>query len=268
MISQVEIREKLLATLEEFHDFCEKNSLRYYLFGGTLLGAVRHNGYIPWDDDIDVAMPREDYDLLIGLAGSFNHPFQLRERKVEVEYVYPYAKLVNNSLIVEEGFYKPFQSGVWIDVFPLDYTFNIHLLQRIQFALIKTLRRFLMLKCGAFKIEERSLVSLRVLHLLARFVPRFVIDSLFFILVQGVGGLLSKKEIYANFHGAWGVKESAPVSIFESRVLYDFEGRKFWGFKDANFWLTKVYGDYMTLPEESKRISPHIGRVISYEGLD
>jgi lipopolysaccharide cholinephosphotransferase len=72
----------------------------------------------------------------------------------------------------------------------------------------------------------------------------------------------SNKKHLANFQGAWGIKESAPKTLFENRILLSFEGKEFWAVKDFDFWLTKVYGDYMKLPPEEKRVPEHIGRIV------
>lgn len=112
----------LLDLLRQFDDVCKRSGLRYYLFGGTLLGAIRHKGIIPWDDDIDVVMPREDYDRFLGLASVFPDPYHLQVPGVEPGYGYSFAKLRNVKTTASSDIflYAPFNQGMFLDVFPLD----------------------------------------------------------------------------------------------------------------------------------------------------
>lgn len=248
-----------------FHRFCKQHNLRYYLLGGTLLGAVRHKGFIPWDDDLDVAMPRSDYNKLLELHSKIPNGFSLSCYDKDDSYIYPFAKYCNNGLIVKEPLYKPFETGVWIDIFPLDFTFKSSIGQRAHFFLVDVFRKLLILRTGAFKLGKRTSVFIKTAifaHKLSKIIPVSFIFKVFDLLQVSVPRLLSLDSVYANFHGAWGVKETAPVSLFTNPVKYKFEGEHFWGISDAGFWLSKVYGDYMTLPPKHKQISEHIGRIV------
>lgn len=110
--------------LLQFDLVCKKNNLKYWVDGGTLLGTVRHNGFIPWDDDIDVIMPRKDYDYFISnCAKFFDSPYFLQTPFTDTGYYYSYAKLRNsNTSCISKVFAKTgFNHGICIDVFPLDY---------------------------------------------------------------------------------------------------------------------------------------------------
>ncbi|MGN0334339.1 MAG: phosphorylcholine transferase LicD [Lachnospiraceae bacterium] len=112
-----------LDLLEKFMEVCEKHDLTYYVSGGTLLGAVRHDGMIPWDDDIDVAMKREDYDKFIKLAGEFRAPYFLQCRETEKGYFRGHAQLRNSettAILKSEKYTADFNQGIFIDIFPLD----------------------------------------------------------------------------------------------------------------------------------------------------
>ena len=114
----------MLDLAENFVRVCEKHGLRYMLAGGSLLGAVRHGGFIPWDDDLDLAMPREDYDRFVGLAGEFSHPHFLQTALTDREYTITHAKLRNSetTALLPNHIEKDlrFNEGIFIDVFPLD----------------------------------------------------------------------------------------------------------------------------------------------------
>lgn len=111
-----------LEILKEFIRVCTKHHLQYYLVGGTCLGAVRHQGFIPWDDDIDVAMPRKDYDLFITMQDQMKPPYFIQTYRSDPNYIYNYAKVRDSSTTFIENYFACHQinHGVWIDVFPLD----------------------------------------------------------------------------------------------------------------------------------------------------
>ena len=113
----------ILDLIIEFDRVCRKHNIRYYVFYGALLGAVRHHGFIPWDDDFDVAMPRDDYERFIKLDKEFKMPYFLQTPYSDPESFYSYAKIRNsNTTGVAEMFkYQNFNHGIWMTVFPLDY---------------------------------------------------------------------------------------------------------------------------------------------------
>ena len=112
----------MLDMIVEFDKVCKKYDLTYYAIYGALLGAVRHKGFIPWDDDFDVAMPREDYERFIRLSDEFRHPYFLQTPYTDSEYFYSFAKIRNSNTtgVVEMFEYSKFNHGIWISVFPLD----------------------------------------------------------------------------------------------------------------------------------------------------
>lgn len=114
----------LLDLYMTFAEICEKHGLRYYAFSGMMLGAVRHNGFIPWDDDLDVAMPREDYNKFIEIAPKeMDYPYFVRTPYTDPGCYYSYIVLMNlsTSFIPKIFKSKPFKKGIPLDIFPLDY---------------------------------------------------------------------------------------------------------------------------------------------------
>lgn len=260
------VKHYLLETMDYFHEFCETHNLEYFIIGGTLLGAIRHEGFIPWDDDIDVIMPKKDYKKILNLLNSIDSPYELLNYKFDKNYVYQFSRLANNNLILEEEYYKPFHCGAWIDIFPLDYTYKNPLLRKLQFTLVSVLKKILIIRTASFKRDKYPPIIYMILALLHK-TTSILPKSIFFStisLVQDNFPLLHKNKgkFFANFQGGWGVKESVPTQVFKEKTLYNFEGRTYWGPKDAHTWLSKVYGDYMKLPEESKRKSHHKIKVI------
>lgn len=259
------VKKYLLETMVYFHEFCEEYNLQYFLVGGTLLGAVRHQGFIPWDDDIDIVMPRPDYDRLKQLQSQISAPYEFLDSSKDPNYIYPFIKITNSELIVQENFYKPFTSGVWIDVFPLDYTFSKKLLQKQHFFAVDIFRKALIIKHGAFKLNKHSNLTnilLKKIHPIAALIPSGFFDFLFYQLEAIPYKHLGQNHNLANLYGTWKELEVAPKSLFNEKKLYKFESYQFWGVKDAHFWLSKVYGDYMELPPEHKRTT-HIGHIVN-----
>lgn len=120
-----ELQQKERDLLKIFIDFCDKNKLTYFLVGGTLLGAIRHKGFIPWDDDIDVAMPREDYDKFIVLASKHftkDKDVFFQNYRTDKYYPYVFSKLRDSNTTFIEKIYKhvDMNHGVYIDIFPID----------------------------------------------------------------------------------------------------------------------------------------------------
>ena len=112
----------LLDMLSEIDRVCTENDLTYYLSSGTLLGAIRHKGFIPWDDDIDIAMPRSDYEKLIQLRSKFKYPFIVQTPYTENGYFMSFARVCNiNTTFASEIFiYNNYRQGCFIDIFPYD----------------------------------------------------------------------------------------------------------------------------------------------------
>lgn len=261
-----DIKKVLLETLCEFHDFCEENDLEYFLIGGTLLGAVRHKGFIPWDDDIDVIMPRSDYDKFIELANKLDHPLRLRVSKYEEDYRYPFMKLTNEKIVVEESGSKPFRTGIWIDIFPLDYTFSNKYLKSSHYFSARIMRSLLSIKYDYVDYSHYSKVKYQLIRGMKPFLPlitREQFDTLVRFIELFPGNFLHQKKYVANLYGAWGIKETAPADIFKTRKLYLFEGTYFWGPSNAHYWLKKVYSNYMQLPPIEERKSHHPIKLIS-----
>ena len=118
-----DLQKRLLVIFKAFAEVCEKHNLSYFLNGGSCLGAIRHKGFIPWDDDIDVMMPREDYEKFLTLQKEYEGtPYFIQCWKTDPHYIYGYAKLRDSSTTFIEDNYvnHRINHGVWIDIFPID----------------------------------------------------------------------------------------------------------------------------------------------------
>lgn len=253
----VELQRKELNILREFNSFCNKNNLNYSMIGGTLIGAVRHKGFIPWDDDIDVGMPRPDYERLIRIADKFPAGFKISTHGRDKGYIYPYAKCYDENTLFTESFVKPFTRGVWIDIFPLDGTFENKTLRNLHCYAIKFMRVILVCKVGAYFPNES--LSRRIVRNLFKLISVFFSKEVLFSVIDKLASFRDyKNSPYAgNFLGRWGIKETQPREVFDNRVLMDFSGEEAYGLEKYDSYLGSVYGDYMKLPPEESRKSDH-----------
>ena len=119
-ISADELKEIQLNLLNNIDHFCKSNGIQYFLAYGTLIGAIRHDGFIPWDDDIDIAMPRPDYDRFIKKFNAYSKDYQVEDYSITDNYPTPFAKVIDTRTEMRMTLYNQRSSGVYIDVFPID----------------------------------------------------------------------------------------------------------------------------------------------------
>ncbi len=249
-----------LDILKVFNAICRKHSIRYYLAYGTLLGAVRHQGFIPWDDDIDLLMPRPDYEKLTRLLreGVLPKGFSFGDLE-DPSYIFPYLKIFKEQTRVVEKKHKPAfrTSPVWIDVFPMDGIPSSGISRRFTFSVTVALRKLLYTSIVDPKmvhgIEKLGTVILNPLtsligaHTIARWIDRFS----------------RRKPFGQSVHSgniAWGdgVFESVDTAAFTDPVSLNFEGEAFPAPRIYENHLKELFGDYMQLPPEDQRAS-HLG---------
>lgn len=248
-------RVELLRVIAEFHDFCSVHSLRYYLIGGSLIGAVRHKGFIPWDDDVDVAMPREDYQKLIELASKVGAGYELGIPG-DGSCVYPFVKFYSKKFIVAEPFKRKAHIGVWVDVFPLDATFSSKTLRWLHFRLAFLIEVVYMCSSGSYAASKGAKGIVKdILHATFAVVPRHFILKLLNRVMRIKGAANSK--IFGNLLGRWREREFIEVGYLEKSSELQFEDIKLWSFSSPDVWLKRVYGDYMSLPPGHEQLRPH-----------
>ena len=256
VISLEEKKSILLAIMDEIHEFCVGNDIPYFLVGGTLLGAVRHQGFIPWDDDIDIGLLRNDYEKLL-------RNFRSRSGKIEIvypgkmkHYIWPSAKAIHKDTELVELGYTKSKIGIYVDIFPFDYvegTYKeakaavrrsnrwqaVHTLKYLRFDKNRSLQKNAAVIAGKLLYVIPDHLLVRKMNSYAKACP----DG-------------SEKYI-CNFSGVWGIRELANAEDFATTVTGKFEGRDYYlpvGYDD---YLHTVYGDYMTLPPVEKRVSHH-----------
>lgn len=253
-----ELQMFLLQQLNEFHCLCVKNNLSYFIIGGTLLGAVRHKGFIPWDDDIDVGMPRQDYEKLISMdKASFPNGYSLIVGQERKEHLYLYSKFVNENTTLVEG---KIVEGVYIDVFPFDGMGNHYYTAKKHFRRC-FLNRTLLDNCQRYDAQQSFLH--RVFQAYAHSMKASSLLSKNIRLCSEYSFYTS--EYVANVNGAYRDKEILKREYFDELILYDFETIKVFGPKMAHEYLSDIYSNYMELPPEDKRKSHHKFTYINLE---
>lgn len=261
-----EMRQLQLSILEAFHTFCKEQRLTYCMCGGTLLGAVRHKGYIPWDDDIDVMMPREDYMHFLKLAKELGFPYKvISPYEVEADSRHPYTgtyvKLADAStLLIERPQTHGIRTHVYVDVFPIDglpdsYEESLKLYKRAK----KWIWLYALQKAAPYRMKKDRQLWKRLLwhciYLFFQCVPR---DFTFRKLDNFAQRYSFKEAQYVgDIVAGYGIKERVSRHIFDDVIELTFEGRKYCAPVGYKEYLTALYGDYMQLPPKEKQVLAH-----------
>lgn len=258
-LTSEEIKQRQLEILKYLKSVCEENNIRYSLGYGTLLGAVRHKGYIPWDDDIDVCVPRKDYDKLCAILREKKGRFFLLDTISDDDYYNNFAKLMDGETHVDRKFVPKVKNyGLWVDIFPLDNCtdserslkwnrwFLFHDVLYIHFILREGKPQG-MSKAGTFVLQiVKFIVSLfgfrfwRKRHL--KRIQKF-----------------NKKETgyMIPWQLAHKITEIIPKWQYENMGKIRFEDDEFSCLADPHQYLTNLYGDYMQFPPVEQRVGKH-----------
>jgi len=260
-ISDNELKKIQFGILTELDAVCRKIGIRYSLCGGSLLGAVRHKAFIPWDDDIDIIMPRPDYDALISYCKEEETAFRMISHETEEEYGYLFAKATaRNTLIYDENCGSDkLEMGVYVDIFPVDALGNSPEEAQKAFSATRFKRELLVARNWNrfFRSKTHGIIY-------EPFRLAFFILSRFFSkksLISSIEKAYTKKfgttEYCASICGSYRSKEILPTSVYTDYITLEFEGREFMAIKNYDTYLSAIYGDYMTLPPKEKQVSHH-----------
>lgn len=252
-IDNSQIKPMLLDIMADVDKFCSSNNIRYYLISGTLLGSIRHDGFIPWDDDIDIWMPRPDYDRFLK---EYTHPYyKVISSSTDKAYPLDYAKVHDDRTIIKERGGDG-NWGISIDIFPLD-GFPTEKAGRALFEKTKRLRRLVAnqrftrkgtIQASNGMVKNISIAVGRIVH------PFISFNKL----------MLKMDRLMKSYD-----YESSPYCsclcwrclIFSKKMLgnktHRFENKEFRIPEDYDSVLKIIFGDYMTLPPEEKRTSLH-----------
>lgn len=253
------IQAKLLEMLKWFHDYCIKNGITYYAVGGTMIGAMRHKGFIPWDDDIDIVLPRKDYNKLIRTLTSIKDGYVLESPySGNNDYLYSYSKLYDTRTTLMEKTRTLCKRGVYIDVFPLDGVGNSIEEANKTFRKFDKRHKFLLTRNCVLRKDRSWYKNLSII--LSKAIPTFLVnDKKLSISVDQCASTMSKEKskYVANLMGAYGKKEITLYSFFGKPTLYQFENIEIFGPEKYDEYLKSIYGNWRQLPPKEKRYTKH-----------
>lgn len=271
VVDRKTLRKVQLVQLEiakEVKRICLLNDIDYFLDSGTLLGAVRHKGFIPWDDDIDIGMKRLDYEKFISIAGNeIKKDFLLQTWQSDDNYALPFAKVrKNNTVFIERGAEKSkAHNGIYIDIFPYD-SYPISDIARLkQGTLLYIIKRMLLAKCKytpwAGDSKEKRIIKTIVyffLQIISIVYTKKSLISKYNSVAQKYNNDKNKSHLMyeqagAARYGEWVV----PESCFNDFIELKFEDTFFQCPKEYDIYLESVYSNYMELPPEEERINRH-----------
>lgn len=260
------LKETELEILSEIDRICRKNNIQYSLAFGTLIGAIRHKGFIPWDDDIDICMTRDNLNKFKSvLATDLDQKFFYIDHHINKHYGVMFGKVMKkDTLMAEVTTPRKVPSCIFVDVFVVDKTSLEQKKQLKQFKKIYLIRRlYLRWQFYVVKPSAFSRFLYRMAGIVLRLVPRKVFckkydkNCLRYTNEKDYAWILYG--VTTSFKGAIFKKE-----MFEEYTDIEFEGRKFMSVKHYDEMLTSQYGDYMKLPPENQRFPQHVVEDIKF----
>lgn len=250
-----EYKKITLAILTKIDKICRENDINYFLFGGTLLGAVRHNGYIPWDDDIDICMLRADYDRLAKIIQNGNYGLNFIRIEEHPDCIYPYGKICDiNTIMVEKNFKAVSGYGAFVDVFPFDYMPDND--KEMSKQSKKYFRKYQILTHSTRTAYEKTNSKIEnVKKSTAFYISRIVNSEK---LIRKINAeFIAMNEKVTNHVGLGWYKTAWLAEDFLDTSEVVFEGYHFLAPKNPDRVLRMHYGNYMQLPPENQREPKH-----------
>lgn len=257
-----EIHEVTLDLMDILHEICEKNGIKYYIVYGTLIGAVRHHGFIPWDDDFDICMTRDDYEKFIDIVNKMNDArYKIASRANTTNYYNGIARFYDANYEYRTKLnVLQYEQGVFIDIYPLDPCADTVAETQKIYNSVKKLDARYIIYCTKKSLSNSLKNIIRVpYHYFLRFrygksFPQKIDE----MIKQKIYKKLSSNSKYVAFY--WENRKDFRMferAWFNERILVDFENRKYWIPKEYDRMLRLSYGDYMILPPENERVATH-----------
>ncbi len=269
-----EQKQLALAILKSIADFCEQKKLRYYLAYGTMLGAIRHKGFIPWDDDIDIMMPREDYNKFLADYNGYNEFYRVCSIEKDDSYPYTMAKVFDQRTRLRDfTLWKQYSyGGVFVDIFPIDglplkaeeqdklfnhqqflnllvhgssmkYTFSHHYVDSKD-------------SCAKIKALSRTVLKFAAITLMHPLSTEKLVKKVNKDAAKYPFGTSTNVSVLIDC-ASGNKREILPREIFENPRLYQFEQYQFKGIANYDFYLTHLFHNYMEMPPVDRRLPHH-----------
>lgn len=253
-----ELKRLQLEILKEVDKYCQSNGLKYSLAYGTLIGAIRHKGYIPWDDDIDIIMPRADYELFVRNFNGSNKQFCVISPYTNNKYYAPYANVINVDTLLYESVNHGVEIGVKIDIFPIDNVPDTLQGQRELFKRVNKLTRLINIISSEGKGETNGFKS-RLFFIFKSFFMKKISYSRE---LNDLAKRSNEENVNSNYVNniVWcAAKEKGcfKKTDMDEYLDVEFEGCLFKSIKGYDDFLTAHYGNYMVLPPKEKQVPHH-----------
>lgn len=250
-----ELQKLEIDILKDIHDFCVNNNIRYSLYGGSAIGAVRHSGFIPWDDDIDIVMPRGDYEMF---CKNYSSEYELIARQSDKNTLLAFARVCDNRRTIYQSTcpWHKNKNGVWVDIFPADgFDSKDNELYNDCLALRHRSLQF-RYALRDFELSEGIMFNIKLL------VKKFFYS--YYAAGKVIDRLIDKCKTYEfGKFDSWAVLACPypkriihPIDSFKNVELVKFGDYSFFLLCGYDTMLTNVYGDYMQLPPLEKRVPP------------
>lgn len=259
-----------LEILKSVTDLCDQNGITYFLMDGTLLGAVRHKGFIPWDDDVDIGIPREDYERFLNIGQkAFSGTLKLKNYRFSNNYDKLVTRIVNEKIrLYHDSYEQKKMEPAWIDVFPLDGMPKNKLLFQIHKYHFLVVRLFYHFSCFDHSVnltrKDRSMLQKiliwfgKTFHIGRNWDTRKILDKLEHILKKYD---CEKSRVWVNAYSSYLFKETYQKTWFSNSLRVPFEQYDMNIPADYDAILTHLYGDYMTPPPKGQEEKHHITRI-------
>lgn len=249
-----EIKDEGLLVLKEIKRVCELLNLQYFLAYGTLLGAVRHKGFIPWDDDIDIWLMRKDFDILVEKFNDYANPeFKLYFTDKVKDYPFSCPKVMNSRTFVQERMIKPLSYvGVWVDLIPLDYVKEEELNKTSNLITLEHKRWMALWNSSTF-LGKAKFLWFCLSHKDVSFADRKKSPSEVINLLYKEISNTVEEDYVKNLTTVVDIPIALKAKDFKSSTQMEFEEELFSVPKNYKEILTTLYGDYLKFPPKFKQ---------------
>lgn len=253
-----EVKKIQIEILDYVDDFCRKNDMNYWLDSGSLIGAVRHKGFIPWDDDIDIGMLRPDYEKFLKVFNKNNSKYKVSSVEIDENCAFPYGKIFDTATVLYEPDERGIKSSIGVDLFIYDNAPDDDKIvekmykKRDRYNKCRFIQNYKFYRDASIKhIAKNIIVGLKKIFLLPfpkkYFVKKVAENSKRYANVETIR--------VGNFTAL--SKFACPKECFDSFTEVEFEGKTYKAPINYDMWLTYYYGDYMKLPPIEKQVSHH-----------
>lgn len=265
-LQKKKIQIAILMIAKDIEAICDKYNIPYFISSGTMLGAIRHKGFIPWDDDFDIGMKRREYDRFIEICKREmdQNKYFIQDEYTEENYAFSFCKIQLNNTYFMESFSEnvPIKHGIFVDVFPYDNIPNNEIKRRVFLIKNHLLKNILWVKCGYGDDEHKKKLSYKIMKTISFLYSIKRLKKQRRKLLYKYNNTSTAKSFSSDYP-----REQLNNSWFNDLKKYEFENTYFLGFKEYDTYLTFMYGNYMQLPPESERIS-HTQTVVDFGPYD